>query len=156
MYGAHINASQAAALKTGEYAFIDTVHLPPTGDEEDEIIEEHRVVNSKPNAQLAARHLPSTTHPGGSLVGQVTNKSRLDSRALIGDGAAPWWKNMLSAPPRTITEQVGAPRDDPFYIRDDSGGRGTTIYVLDDGFDIDIPVGLWLRREIKYAKRGRI
>lgn len=24
-------------------------------------------------------------------------------------------------------------------MTDDSGGRGTTIYVLDDGFDLDLP-----------------
>jgi hypothetical protein len=53
------------------------------------------------------------------------------------DSGAPWWKKMLSAPPRDVNAANGGPSHDPAYLADDSGGKGTTIYILDDGFDLD-------------------
>jgi hypothetical protein len=50
---------------------------------------------------------------------------------------APYRKNMLSSPPRNPPQP---PRNDPAYQSDDSGGKGTTIYVIDNGFDLSIPV----------------
>lgn len=28
----------------------------------------------------------------------------------------------------------------PTFLADDSGGKGTTIYIIDDGFDVNIEV----------------
>ncbi|KAK7183332.1 uncharacterized protein CC84DRAFT_1218950 [Paraphaeosphaeria sporulosa] len=50
------------------------------------------------------------------------------------DNNAPYWKKMLSAPPRTELEH-----DDPPYKRDKAEGKGATVYIIDDGFDTDQP-----------------
>jgi hypothetical protein len=61
-------------------------------------------------------------------------------RALLPeDAGAPYWKKMIASPFRQPPLQPTA--NDPPYLADDSGGRGTTIYVLDDGFDRSQPVG---------------
>jgi hypothetical protein len=55
---------------------------------------------------------------------------------------APYWKKMISSPfrkpPLLPTDQ------DPSYAADDSEGRGTTIYVLDNGFELTRPVSIFL------------
>jgi hypothetical protein len=56
---------------------------------------------------------------------------------------APWWKKMLSAPPRDIDVADSGPQFDPPYLADASLGKGVTIYVLDDGFDTDNVVCLF-------------
>jgi hypothetical protein len=63
----------------------------------------------------------------------------LSSRGLLpGDRDAPYWKKMISSPFQDPL--LRDPSQDPPYVTDDSEGKGTTIYVLDDGFDINRPV----------------
>jgi hypothetical protein len=60
-------------------------------------------------------------------------------RAPISGGEnAPHWKKMISSPFQQ--PPLRPTSEDPPYAADDSGGRGTTIYVMDDGFDINSPV----------------
>lgn len=67
--------------------------------------------------------------------------TRPHPRALLQeDHNAPWWKKMISTPPPEANAPLPNPANNPPYLADDSGGRGTTIYVLDDGFDVDLPV----------------
>jgi hypothetical protein len=66
--------------------------------------------------------------------------SRIYPRAFLPEDAdAPYWKKMISSPFKQPPLQPTA--DDPLYVADDSGGRGTKIYVLDDSFDLGQPVG---------------
>jgi hypothetical protein len=75
----------------------------------------------------------------------VSRYAPLSLRALLpADNNAPYWKKMISSPFRLSPLQP--PSQDPPYLADDSGGRGTTIYVLDNGFDIGLPVGLNIDR----------
>jgi hypothetical protein len=132
MYLANINASIAETLKE-EHKFIATVHLPVMDTEDELRQEEFRATNRSQRTD--------TLHDGLLSKKQTRQASKSSPRAILGPNSnAPWWKKMLSAPPRTITEANGTPRNDPDYREDDTGGRGTTIYVLDDGFDTDIPV----------------
>jgi hypothetical protein len=63
----------------------------------------------------------------------------ISPRALLpGDNNAPYWKKMISSPFQDPL--LRGPSQDPAYVADDSGGRGTTVYVLDDGFDGTSPV----------------
>lgn len=43
----------------------------------------------------------------------------------------------MSSPPR---DPPKSPAEDPPFVADDAGGQGTTIYVIDDGFDINSEV----------------
>lgn len=45
---------------------------------------------------------------------------------------------MLSAPP----SHDNNPSNDPAYLADDTGGRGSTIYILDTGFDVNAAVSV--------------
>ncbi|KAF1938985.1 subtilisin-like protein [Clathrospora elynae] len=68
------------------------------------------------------------------------NASQILERTLMApDSSAPWWKKSLSAPPRDISGANSGPQYDPPYLADDTLGAGTTIYVLDGGFDVTIP-----------------
>ena len=49
---------------------------------------------------------------------------------------APYWKKMISAPPRN---DLGSP--DPPYKTDDIGGKNAYVYIIDDGFDIVARLG---------------
>ena len=76
---------------------------------------------------------------GGRIEKDNPKAPDLSSRALLPeDPNAPAWKKMIGSPYQT--PQLRLPSQDPSYITDDSGDRDTTIYVLDDGFDITLPV----------------
>jgi hypothetical protein len=126
MYLANINASIAETLKE-EHKFIATVHLPVMDTEDELGQEEFRATNRSQQID--------TLHDGLLSKKQIRQASKSSPRAILGPNPnAPWWKKMLSAPPRTIAEANGMPRNDPDYREDGTGGRGTTIYVLNDGF----------------------
>lgn len=57
---------------------------------------------------------------------------------VLGGKNAPYWKKMISSPLQSPL--LRPPTEDSPYHVDDSGGKGVTIYVIDDGFDIDHPV----------------
>ncbi|KAL1597255.1 hypothetical protein SLS60_008839 [Paraconiothyrium brasiliense] len=52
------------------------------------------------------------------------------------DPNASSWKKMISSPP--LSQIPKPPSQDPDYVADDSLGKGVTIYVIDDGFDINL------------------
>jgi hypothetical protein len=64
----------------------------------------------------------------------------LFTRDIVQHPNAPYWKKMITSPWKA--PPLPPTSDDPPYAADDSGGRGTTIYVLDDGFDLSQPVCL--------------
>ena len=141
MYVARLNATQAAEILK-ENDFIEDVSPHDGGPGEDgEISEEYRAVGSmqpdhrfflKPTDQVDLDRHPTTT---------LEIMDRLDLRALGSPvPGAPWWKKMLSAPPPRPNGAFRTPFDYPEFLADDTGGIGTTIYVLDDGFDVDLPV----------------
>ncbi|KAH7411597.1 peptidase S8/S53 domain-containing protein [Phaeosphaeria sp. MPI-PUGE-AT-0046c] len=64
--------------------------------------------------------------------------SRLLPRNLLPeDQGAPYWKKMVSSPFRQSPLQPVSM--DPPYLADDSGGKDTTIYIIDTGFDVSQP-----------------
>lgn len=67
----------------------------------------------------------------------ILPESRKEVRAFLPpDPNAPYWKKMISAPPRDDFQA-----SDPPYKADDIGGKGTTVYIIDDGFDVGQSVG---------------
>jgi hypothetical protein len=139
------NATQAQIIARS-YDFIRSIDVHEGGleDEEDGAVENFRAVistpkdDSKPFQSLVSLFFRKTSmRAAGEAVSLVPRTMRSP------DPGAPWWKKMLSAPPPSSDEEPLAPSDYPGYLADDTGGAGTTIYILDDGFDISIPV-CWL------------
>ncbi|KAF2878051.1 peptidase S8/S53 domain-containing protein [Massariosphaeria phaeospora] len=141
MYITNLTAVVAEELPK-QYAFIQKVYLNEVIDESiDGSLEEFRAVKGSQSSvtpQSESIRSRNTTDPLHAL--SKESVSKLDSRALTNaDPDAPWWKKMISALPRDVNQPNSDPSHDPPYLTDDSGGKGTTIYVLDDGFDLDLP-----------------
>jgi hypothetical protein len=136
IYITNLTAAQAEDLNK-KHDFLLPVRRHAIDEEYDGSQEEFRAIDTMDYTSLAQDgNLPrkherlATTDISGSLV----------RRTLVSDSSAPWWKKMLSAPPRDISQPDSDPSHDPQYLTDDSGGKGTTVYVLDDGFDLSLPV----------------
>ncbi|KAJ4346527.1 uncharacterized protein N0V89_010458 [Didymosphaeria variabile] len=125
MYVTNLTSKQAQELPQ-QHKFIKSVSLCGGQDEKyDGSIEEFRAVDQRAQPNLAREPDSAET---------LANASRTWKRAIVSDEAAPWWKRLISASER----ERGRSLDDLPYLADDSGGRGTTIYVLDDGFDLSL------------------
>jgi hypothetical protein len=58
-------------------------------------------------------------------------------RAMTHTGpTTPYWKKMIAQPPSRFSNGSSTFT----ALADDSGGKGTTIYIVDDGFDLDVEV----------------
>ncbi|KAH7089519.1 peptidase S8/S53 domain-containing protein [Paraphoma chrysanthemicola] len=101
-------------LENGDGESFHAIPRPTTQAQNMKLISEERKVGLRTSAisPLAAR----------TLRGGVSN--------------APYWKKMISSPFQNPL--LRAPAQDPPYLADDADGRGITIYVLDDGFDISL------------------
>jgi hypothetical protein len=121
-----------------EHDFISMIFpIPPLDKNYDGSQEEFRAITL---ADELAK-LPTKRSPARDKLGPAAGLLQSIRRALLPeDSDAPWWKKVLSAPPRSVDDANGTPKDDPAYKADDSGGKGTTIYVLDDGFDMTLAV----------------
>ncbi len=86
------------------------------------------------------QELNGSAHTWDSSFTRESPRDHILPRQLVEDSSAPAWKKMLSAPRRDITGGNEDPTHDPIFSADNSGGRGTTIYILDDGFDLSIVV----------------
>jgi hypothetical protein len=144
--GGHLHLAKINATQAGELAknhdFISYVFGNALDESELESHDEFRVID-----------LEQLTDPGREYDQETTRSTKLTNTPLVHvnlvtrmmlpeDSNAPYWKNMIGAPPCDITGPNSGPPSDPSYLADDTGGRGTTIYVLDNGFDITNPVSV--------------
>lgn len=141
MYLTKLNASLARDLPS-KYDFILLAQAEVDIDEEyDGNIEEFRAVTTQIRDEFAAIANPLRI---GKWIGkghEAINRGmvRIKPRGFETDENAGWWKKMISAKPPSEDHPLTDPSEYPPYKADDSGGRGTTIYVLDNGFDLDLP-----------------
>lgn len=132
-----LNDSQVAELPT-LYSFIDRIilHDVPRDVIEGQI-EEFRAITRDVGGASAAQH--SRNVPNGGTIFQTLSSYAVSRKELVSRADSLWWKKMLAAPPPAAGQPIPNPDNYFPYLADDSGGKGTTIYVLDDGFD-EIPV----------------
>ncbi|RYO44858.1 hypothetical protein AA0116_g13543 [Alternaria tenuissima] len=137
IYIAQLNASQVSEIKE-RYDFIGSV-LPYEFDETiDHSIDEFRAIGQSRSLHTDLGKPPAPKSFMGWSATSLDPIPHLIPRALLPSNPdAPWWKKMLSAPPRDIDVADSGPQFDPPYLADASLGKGDTIYVLDDGFDTD-------------------
>ncbi|CAN9246658.1 unnamed protein product [Alternaria alternata] len=137
MYIAKLNASQVSEIEE-QYDFISSILEDHFDEDIDGSLEHFRAIGgSRPTHTDPSESLSPKSYIDWSSI--ISNPvTHLAARTLLEpDSSAPWWKKMLSAPPRDIDIADSGPQFDPPYSADDSLGKGVTIYVLDDGFDTD-------------------
>jgi len=139
MYLTCLNETQASDIKQ-LYEFVDMVLTRPILDENiDGSLEEFRAANRIRSGRegVGETQTMQTLWKSRWSAASSAPTSHLISRTLLpSDPDAPWWKKILSALPRDIDGPNSGPEFDPPYLVDESLGRGVTIYVLDDGFDV--------------------
>jgi hypothetical protein len=135
-YRTQLNSSQAEGLKEKNpflmLAYADVTNpkdFDYAGEEEWRALPSHQ-----PQHMDSARALNPTKNI--VLPGETT--SIHPRRVAPGGKNAPYWKKMISSPLQNPL--LRPPTEDPPYHADDSWGKGVTIYVIDDGFDINHPV----------------
>ncbi|KAF1828008.1 subtilisin-like protein [Decorospora gaudefroyi] len=143
MYITHtkLNATQAAEIAQLDFIeSIDVVWDPDYEKDENRIPEEFRAINTTQLDEMTTEEPPESFLLTRSFAKSSTNANHFVPRAMgAPDPNAPYWKKMLSAPPPSPGEAFLATDNYPPYLADDTGGAGTTIYILDDGFDTGIP-----------------
>jgi hypothetical protein len=135
-YRTNLNHSQADGL-INKYPFLLVAYADISHSAEfDSDQEEFHAIPRDGGKHFAS----SETNPGRrdiKATDRLGETASLHSRALHVQ-EAPYWKRMISSPfrkPPLLSTDL-----DPQYVADDSGGIGTTIYVLDNGFEITHPV----------------
>ena len=137
MFVANMNATQATEVYES-HDFIKWIGINdggPPDEESEQQAEEFRAVRTTQSigdSELAPQYRP-TLH---------NSFSRTVVPRALGSPVpnAPWWKKALPAPPPRPGQNPLTPDNYPDYLADDTGGAGTTIYVLDAGFDPLLPV----------------
>ncbi|KAF1963807.1 subtilisin-like protein [Byssothecium circinans] len=127
-YMTDLRPSHAQDLKA-KYNFLAVVHAFVFDPKELDTQEEFHAIPTSRGTTLMA------TNTSRDSLAAYSHKLKPRAK-LPPDNDAPDWKKMISSPPR---DDFRPPSQDPPYLADDSGGKGTTIYVLDDGFDIHFP-----------------
>ncbi|KAF2676630.1 subtilisin-like protein [Lentithecium fluviatile CBS 122367] len=136
MYLTNLTAVQVKELPK-KHDFLEYISRDdPVDQNVDGSLEEFRAIDTYPPPEHAHEDL-AVNKSSHKL--DVSNTAHVLRRALISDPDAPWWKKMISAPPVDVNQPNSHPDSYPPYAADDSGGRGTTIYILDDGFDLALP-----------------
>jgi hypothetical protein len=135
----NLTSSAADGLKA-KYPFLPLafadVCLPSDLDFKKE--EYHAIPNPRMESDLSLR---VKAQPKYSQIETMAGSPSLMPRMLLPEERdAPYWKKMISSPFQEPLQRD--PTQDPSYVRDDTQGRGTTIYILDDGFDLSYKVSL--------------
>ncbi|KAH4116500.1 hypothetical protein HBH96_142430 [Parastagonospora nodorum] len=134
IYKTLLNQTEAEDLKA-KYDFLVVVYNDASVTDQADVGEKElfhaipRRRNASLNPTAYSRKSLEKTNPLG--------QPRLFARDIVQHPNAPYWKKMISSPWKA--PPLPPTSDDPPYAADDSGGRGTTIYVLDDGFDLSQP-----------------
>jgi hypothetical protein len=141
MYITKLNATQARNISES-YDFVKWIDAnDEREDDETGDAEEFRAINTAQHDGLVIGKSREVRTLPNMLTKFSSNINHLIRRTM---GApvpnAPWWKKMISAPPPKRGEDALTTISYPDYLADDTGGSGTTIYVLDDGFDPEIAV----------------
>lgn len=134
-YDTKLNSSQAKGLEI-RYPFLQLAYADVYDPKSLELAPEEFHAIPKRNVED-----PASAKPRSEFDEAVVAQDRpllLDRALLLEDRNAPYWKKMISSPYQSPLLQP--PSQDPPFLTDDSGGKDTTIYVLDDGFDINQPV----------------
>lgn len=144
IYLANINATQASNVSAHDfiqYTQLNTGYVDHSETSPDEF---RATIPLQPGdtAHREFHRLPEV----GNYFKKITSSFRYPRALLPPQSDAPWWKKTLSALPRAVTGPNTGPRNDPDYVTDDSGGKDSTIYILDDGFDLGITVRHSLER----------
>lgn len=133
-YETKLTASRAGGLRE-KYPWLQLVLLIQYTERdikmfngEIEVSEEYNAIPRKIEAQEDPMESNTSAFEDHTLV----------KRKLGTEDDAPYWKKMIGSPPQDPVERD--PSQDPPYMRDDSLGRGTTIYIIDNGFDDQHPV----------------
>jgi hypothetical protein len=141
-YETNMTASQAVQIKA-KYAFLESVYTIPEGyyDSGSDDKELFRAVSRIRDTWNLPGDEIHTLRPERKQ-SEYTSYDIIRRAPISGGQNAPYWKKMISSPFRNPPQP---PSQDPPYAADDSGGLGTTIYILDDGFDLSSPVGgFWI------------
>jgi hypothetical protein len=140
-YIAHnVTASQAAVVKQLDFIWtiFPWVSYPGMEDEIDEFLAfpRHTSIGVQPHQKGVSPDY--TAEQTEVATPKATDNSSLKRRAMTpSNPASPYWRKMMAqAPPKT----PGGNPPKVEYLYDDSGGRGTTMYVVDDGFDLSVNV----------------
>ena len=144
-YLTDLNATQASVIKKS-YDFLEDVSPNVIDESVDGSLEHFRAIDQRQLNSSIYREDHSFDSKRSQHDQKRSSEPIILRRELIEDASAPWWKRMLSADPRNINQPNSDPTHDPTYLADDSKGRGTTIYVLDDGFDLKLDVGVLSNR----------
>jgi hypothetical protein len=134
-YRTHLNATQALDLYA-RFPFLFLAYADVEGPEEVESSEGmYHAIPKMQGDQLVSLELDE--HSRATKEQTVESNYLLLPRAPISGGEnALYWKKMISSPlPHPSLEPA-----DEAYASDDSGGRGATICIIDDGFEISKPV----------------
>jgi hypothetical protein len=156
MYIAKLNVSQVAEIPQ-QHTFIQAIITNTFDEDADGSSEAFRAVDTSTHVHLEPHEPPAFARSDIWAPTSLELKSHLAPRTLLApDSQAPWWKKIISAPPRDISGPNSDPRFDPPYLADDTLGRGVTVYVLDDGFDTDNEVRISLWSLCTYINPSRI
>ncbi|KAI4653413.1 hypothetical protein J4E93_001179 [Alternaria ventricosa] len=143
MYVTMLNSTQAAEI-ADSHDWIEWVGLNEGGVPEEELedfAEESRAFSVVQTKHVLLSEASKSLHAPYPVNAYSMSALAHAPRAMGSPiSNAPWWKKMLSAPPPGPDEVPLRPENYPDYLADDTGGAGTTIYVLDDGFDLATPV----------------
>lgn len=136
MYIARLNISQVSEIPQ-QHTFIQAIITNTFDEDVDGSLEGFRAVDSSKLVQAEPFELSVLANQDSWSPTASESKLHLTPRMLLPpDSGAPWWKKIISAPPHDINVPDSGPPFDPPYLADDTLGRGVTVYVLDDGFDI--------------------
>lgn len=139
-YLTHLALSDVERIKQLDFIWkvVGDVFVPP----EEHQIEEYGVI-SRGVSTIGERTVRNANKSEGISGFIPEHDATILPRALLpAQPNAPYWKKMISSPPPQNIQQPPPPSQDPPYLCDDSGGTGTTIYVLNAGFDLSIAVSL--------------
>jgi hypothetical protein len=158
MYLTQLNATQAKNISQ-THDFIKWIGPQTFGDEnvEGNPEEEYRAVDTRHHKQASTESLHDPNDLTLPSLHPSTYTTRLALRAMGNPVPnSPWWKKMIAAPPPKPGEAPPTIPNYPDYQADDTGGKGTTIIILDDGYDLSVPVSLHFHSGGTYPNVFRI
>jgi hypothetical protein len=142
-YKTMLNETQAQSLKAKHdfllVVYTDTSSTSSTDQADVGEKEMFHAIPQRREAQLDSQEVKAHLNESKRRK-TMLSLPKLRPRTMLKDANAPYWKKMISNPWKQPPLYPTA--DDRPYSADDSGGRGTTVYILDDGFDLSQPVSI--------------
>jgi len=133
VYRTSLTSAQAEGLQD-KYPFLELAYANVVSPDDPEL--ENEEFHAVPRAPIKTGARSESTSHLQDLQNNTEAYQPIAARKLLpADKDAPYWKKMIGSPFQPVFQSE--PKDDPPYMHDDSEGKGTTIYVLDDGFDLE-------------------